>query len=537
MAATYQVTPPESFTFKQPQEWPKWIRRFERFRSAAGLAEKAEEVQVNTLIYTMGDEADDILRSFQLSEEDKKDYKIVKEKFEAHFVKRRNIIFERAKFNMRKQEGGESVDAFITDLYALAEHCGYNTLHDEMIRDRLVVGLRDAALSEKLQLDAGLTLDKAVTRVRQAEAVKKQQSVLRGEGAVKPDIPVGAIQRGRPKKGNPQIGPRQKGGVTAHKQPPTGTVCSRCGKSPAHDRQRCPARDATCHKCGKRGHYQRVCKSAKVGVVQKDETNLHDTDDAFLGTVGDESEEPWTVNALLNETLIEFHIDTGAEVTVISELTFKKLRGVVLLPSLRTLRGPSRETLPAKGQFRGRIRIGDREVEEDIYVVEGLCRSLLGLPAIESLKLLARVGDIEGERSVEQLFPQLFTGLGKIEQEYTIKLREGAQPFSLNTPRRVPIPLMQQVRNELDRMERLGVISQVEDPTEWCAGMVVVPKANGQVRICVDLTKLNENVCRERHQLPAVEQTLAQIAGAQVFTKLDANSGFWQIPLSEESAL
>jgi len=123
------------------------------------------------------------------------------------------------------------------------------------------------------------------------------------------------------------------------------------------------------------------------------------------------------VNALLNETLIEFHIDTGAEVTVISELTFKKLRGVVLLPSLRTLRGPSRETLPAKGQFRGRIRIGDREVEEDIYVVEGLCRSLLGLPAIESLKLIARVGDIEGERSVEQLFPQLFTGLGKIEQE------------------------------------------------------------------------------------------------------------------------
>ena len=147
------------------------------------------------------------------------------------------------------------------------------------------------------------------------------------------------------------------------------------------------------------------------------------------------------------------------------------------------------------------------------------------------------MGDIEGERSVEQLFPQLFTGLGKIEQEYTIKLREGAKPFSLNTPRRVPIPLMQQVRNELDRMERLGVISQVEDPTEWCAGMVVVPKANGQVRICVDLTKLNENVCRERHQLPAVEQTLAQIAGAQVFTKLDANSGFWQIPLSEESAL
>ena len=63
----------------------------------------------------------------------------------------------------------------------------------------------------------------------------------------------------------------------------------------------------------------------------------------------------------------------------------------------------------------------------------------------------------------------------------------------------------------------------------------MVPKANGQVRICVDLTKLN--VCRKCHQLPAVEQTLAQIAGAQWFSKLDTNSGSWQIPLSRESAL
>ena len=82
----------------------------------------------------------------------------------------------------------------------------------------------------------------------------------------------------------------------------------------------------------------------------------------------------------------------------------------------------------------------------------------------------------------------------------------------------------------------MGVISKVEAPTEWCAGMVVVPKSNGKVRICVDLTKLNESVCRERHILPSVEQTLAQIGEAKVFSKLDANSGFWQIDLAPESA-
>ena len=84
-------------------------------------------------------------------------------------------------------------------------------------------------------------------------------------------------------------------------------------------------------------------------------------------------------------------------------------------------------------------------------------------------------------------------------------------------------------------MEQLGVISKVDEPTDWYAGMVVVPKQDGKVRICMD--KLNESVRRERHILPSVDHTLAQLGGAKVFTKLDANLGFWQIELSKESAL
>ena len=54
-------------------------------------------------------------------------------------------------------------------------------------------------------------------------------------------------------------------------------------------------------------------------------------------------------------------------------------------------------------------------------------------------------------------------------------------------------------------MEEMGVISRVEQPTDWCAGMVTVPKPDKEeVRICVDLTKLNEPVKRERHMLPSV---------------------------------
>ena len=100
-------------------------------------------------------------------------------------------------------------------------------------------------------------------------------------------------------------------------------------------------------------------------------------------------------------------------------------------------------------------------------------------------------------------------------------------------PRRVAVPLLPKVKAELERLENQGVTFKVNEPTEWCAPMVVVPKPNGAVRICVDLTKLNESVCRERHILPSVEQILAQLNGEKIFRKLDANSGFHQIPLDK----
>ena len=118
---SFSITPPETFTFSQPDNWPKWIRRFERFRQASGLQAKSQESQINTLIYTMGDRADDIFLSFQLSDEDQKKYDVVLGKFQGHFVKWRNVIYERIKFNQRIQWEGESVESFITDLYALSK--------------------------------------------------------------------------------------------------------------------------------------------------------------------------------------------------------------------------------------------------------------------------------------------------------------------------------------------------------------------------------------------------------------------------------
>ena len=93
---------------------------------------------------------------------------------------------------------------------------------------------------------------------------------------------------------------------------------------------------------------------------------------------------------------------------------------------------------------------------------------------------------------IKQSYLNLFKGLGNLGEEYTIKLKHAAVPYALHTARRVPIPLCKKVEEELLQMQTTGIISPVDDPSPWCAGMVVVPKSSGSVRICVDLTRLNQ---------------------------------------------
>ena len=310
--ATIQVAPPEKFNFSSPEGWTKWIRRFERYRVASGLSAKPEENQVNTLIYTMGDEGDDILSSFGLGEEEKIKYDVVKEKFQGYFIKKHNVIFERARFNVRSQLEGESIDSFVTALHGLAEHCNFRDLKDELIRDRLVVGLRDAALSEKLQMNPDLTLEKAVVLARQKEAVRKQQPLLRGKVKETPfsEDPLPKVD---------EVG-RSTGTRKPTVRKPATQQCYRCGR-PYHRGHQCPAINATCRKCQRRGHFQEVCRSTfRVQEVQDSFPQQEEEDASFLGAVqarGIESSKPWKIQVSVNGSPVEFKVDTGADVTVI----------------------------------------------------------------------------------------------------------------------------------------------------------------------------------------------------------------------------
>lgn len=176
--------PPEQFDFSQPAEWPVWRRRFDRFQVASKLYKERGEVQVNSLLYAMGREAEPIYESFVYDgdgENPEFDYKTVIEKFDEHFLPKRNIIHDRACFHKRMQKPREIVKAFVRSLYELAQHCEFGIMKDEQIRDRIVIGIQDNEVSLKLQLEPNLTLEKAIHLAQQSEQIKKQSVDMRAD--------------------------------------------------------------------------------------------------------------------------------------------------------------------------------------------------------------------------------------------------------------------------------------------------------------------------------------------------------------------
>ena len=175
--------------------------------------------------------------------------------------------------------------------------------------------------------------------------------------------------------------------------------------------------------------------------------------------------------------------------------------------------GPAQQKLQVLGQFTGTLSSKQNSSNQTIFVIKDLHTNLLGLPAILALNLATRVAEVSDDYClfIQKKYPKVFTGLGTMQGDYTIKLQSNSQPCAIYVAHNVPIPLREKVHMELTRMEKMGVISRINEPTPWCSRMVVFPKSNGSVRICVDLKALNDSVVREIHPIPSVDEVLAQL--------------------------
>lgn len=239
-----------NFDFSKPETLPTWKKRSIRYLNVAALSAKPAVEKIDLLLYAMGEKSEEIFMQV-MPQPHGKSFQDVIQAFTDYFEPKKNVVFERSRFNSRSQLAGETVDQYVTALHVMAEKCNYGQLRDELIRDRIVMGLTDTRTKERLQLKSDLTLDSTVTIARQTEDQRRQVKSL----PAAPEV----IDINRVKV------------VTGGSQPtaPKGrnTDYLRCGLK-FHRNNKCPALTSKCRNCGKIGHWDKVCRSKSVNLAQ-----------------------------------------------------------------------------------------------------------------------------------------------------------------------------------------------------------------------------------------------------------------------------
>lgn len=539
----------------------KSFRQHVEFMFSGPLKGKEEPEKCSFLMLWVGEKGRNIYSTWALSAEDAKALKSYFDRFESYVKPRTNVIYNRYKFHSRMQKETETFDQYVTDLKLLVKDCNFGN-SDEMVRDRIVIGIRNSKIREKLiNIGSELTLEKALDIARTHELSAAQAKSMSGE-----DVKVNFIKKGQSQSkrtANPKFSGKttrsgMKGTDNAQQQTKgrkwnTSTdrydkhSCSKCGYEHAKSTQ-CPAQGQTCKKCGKMNHFWKMCRTKTV-VHTLDVSDSSDSE-LFLGcidfNVNSVNLSKWTQDVTIDDKQVRFNIDTGAMCNVISLDTLKCVsKDRDLKPSLVPLRSYSGHKIVSEGTVTLSCRVGNATYDVNFHVVDKDVKPILGADTCEHMGLVERVRHVSPidvvDNSTSDIPPDIrkeygsvFTGLGCLPGTHAIKLDTSVSPV-VHPPRKIPLALKDKLKTELDRMEKLGVIIKQEQPTDWVNSMVTVEKPNGKLRICIDPKDLNRAICREHYPLKTIEEVTAEITDAKVFTKLDAVSGFWQIKLDDES--
>jgi hypothetical protein len=265
----------------------------------------------------------------------------------------------------------------------------------------------------------------------------------------------------------------------------------------------------------------------------------------------------WSVNLVVSQNVrLNVKIDTQAQCNVMGVHTYEKL----LSHNIPMKTRPSKGVLNVYGggrivpEMEVLITCSHKDVTAELIfqVVDAhKTPTLLGDADSVKLNLIKRIYSLANDVSVDshdvddsgsfartksQLLEQyadVFSGVGTIPGEYHIDIDPEVQPV-VHPPRSVPVALRSKVKAELDKLQDLGIIESITEPTEWVNSLMVVSKGD-KVRICIDPKDLNRAVKRSHFPLNTIEKVVTNIGDSKVFGKLDCKQGFFQIALTPDS--
>ena len=232
--------------------------------------------------------------TFALSETDQTKIEVVISKFEEYCTPKKNVTYEQHVFNTRVQGATEGIDAYVT-----------RELHDSLIRDRIVCGIPSNVVRKRLLREKNLNLERAVEICKSSEITDNQ---LKNIVVDQDEREVNEVKSDSKK---PPVQP--KGGKGKPRQTKKSFNCRRCREE--HAPKKCPAYGQICHKCKRRNHYAKVCRSMpRDSSKQVDEYRLDndsDTDEFFIGVLGAKpgSQKNWMQNVVTNNLQVTMKLD------------------------------------------------------------------------------------------------------------------------------------------------------------------------------------------------------------------------------------
>ena len=295
----------------------------------------------------------------------------------------------------------------------------------------------------------------------------------------------------------------------------------------------------------KRDGVQKIGEQPKESNEERSNASEDDVYYVFIASDGESNTLPF----MIENELVGVIIDSGATCNLMSEQEFDKVsqgKLELLKTDRKVYAYASQEPLKLSGKCMLNICVPDTQTsfKTEFFVMPGSADTLLGRSSSEELSVLKVVVSVNAcesrnttvkKAALKTKYPKVFTGLGKLKNfQCKLHVDESVSPIA-QAMLRIPFSRKQKVIDKLKELEALDVIEKVNGPTSWINPLVVVEQSNGDVRICLAMRQANRAILREKHSVPTIEETLQEMSGAKVFSKLDLNMVFHQIELSLES--
>ncbi|XP_055527538.1 uncharacterized protein K02A2.6-like [Wyeomyia smithii] len=562
---------------KLAKEWQAWKNSLKYFFEASQVSN--QKIMRSKMLHLGGPQLQKVFSSLEGTDDfpsvvlEKRWYDLAIERLDAYFKPRRQDVLERHRLRCMKQGPNERFSHYVLRLRQQPRDCGLEKstaevraiMEEIMLVDVIVEGCTSQKLRRKiLEKDQSLSDIEALGESLKSFRIQEQE-LKAGKALIESGFgEVNKVQRvvntRKERRENRIMSRFPTASSFLNKQM---RVCFNCGLEGHFSKYPlCPARNKTCRRCKKVGHFESVCRkrpaehpvstpATKVHVVEEMEEDVSKTPrpESQPGCCRTAAEKKVyytfytgsdknVFSCVIGGVNVEVFIDSGSDVNLITSETWEKLKAeqVVITKcergSSKVFRAyASKVPINILGSFQALIRIGERSLGAEFLVVKNGQRNLLGDTTSKQLGILKiglEVNEVKNNMNEDAPFSKITNKMIRLSMVPTVT--PVFQPL-----RRIPMPLEGAVNEKLDELLRKDIIEPKEGPATWVSPLMVANKANGSIRLCVDLRRVNQAVIRERHPMPVIDDVLAKIGKGKVWSILDVKDAFFLLELEEES--